>query len=40
MKRITLIQENDTHAHIEPHWELRWRGGQPEAWRAGGFAHI
>ena len=40
MKRITLIQQNDTHAHIEPHWELRWRDGQPEAWRAGGFAHI
>ena len=40
MKRITLIQQNDTHAHVEPHWELRWRGGEPEAWRAGGFAHI
>ena len=40
MKRITLIQQNDTHAHVEPHWELRWRDGQPEAWQAGGFAHI
>ena len=40
MKRITLIQQNDTHAHIEPHWELRWRDGHAEAWRAGGFAHI
>ena len=40
MKRITLIQQNDTHAHVEPHWELRWRDGQPDAWRAGGFAHI
>lgn len=39
MKRVTLIQQNDTHAHVEPHWELRWRGGEPEAWRAGGFTH-
>lgn len=40
MSRLTILQQNDTHAHIEPHWELRWREGQPEAWRAGGFAHI
>lgn len=40
MTRLTLIQQNDTHAHIAPHWELRWRDGQPEAWRAGGYAHI
>jgi 2',3'-cyclic-nucleotide 2'-phosphodiesterase (5'-nucleotidase family) len=37
---VTLVQQNDTHAHLEPHWELAWRGGEPEAWRAGGFAHI
>ena len=40
VKRLTLIQQNDTHAHVEPHWELRWRDGEPEAWRAGGFARI
>lgn len=40
MSRITLIQQNDTHAHIAPHWELRWRDGTPVPWRAGGYAHI
>lgn len=38
--RVTLIQQNDTHGHIEPHWELRWRDGTPDVWRAGGYAHI
>jgi len=40
MTHVTLIQQNDTHAHIEPHWELRWRDGAPEPWWAGGYAHI
>lgn len=40
MKRLTLVQQNDTHAHIAPHWELGWRNGTPHAWRAGGYAHI
>ena len=40
MTRITLIQQNDTHAHIAPHWELRWLDGTPVPWRAGGYAHI
>lgn len=37
---LTLIQQNDTHAHISPHWELSWRDGVPQPWRAGGYAHI
>ena len=40
MTRLTLVQQNDTHAHITPHWELRWRDGKPETWRAGGYAQI
>lgn len=40
MKRLTLVQQNDTHAHIAPHWELGWRGGVPHAWRAGGYAQL
>ena len=40
MTRLTLIQQNDTHAHIEPHWELGWQDGEAHAWRAGGYAHI
>ncbi|MGZ8471666.1 MAG: bifunctional metallophosphatase/5'-nucleotidase [Gemmatirosa sp.] len=38
--RLTLLQQNDTHAHVEPHHELRWRDGRPETWAAGGAAHI
>ena len=40
MTRVTLIQQNDTHAHLEPHPELRWRDGLPGVWRAGGYAQI
>ncbi len=39
-RRLTLIQQNDTHAHVEPHHELHWRDGRPETWAAGGAAHI
>ena len=38
--RVTLLQQNDTHAHIEPHWELNWHGGTPDVWRTGGYARI
>ena len=37
---VTLVQQNDTHAHFEPHWELFWSDGLPSVWRAGGYAHI
>lgn len=40
MRRLTLLQQNDTHAHVEPHVELGWRRGEPYVWRAGGYAHI
>lgn len=36
--RLTLIQQNDTHAQMEPHWEHFWRNGRPEYRRAGGYA--
>lgn len=38
--RLTLVQQNDTPAHIAPHPELRWHNGRTEAWQAGGAAHI
>ncbi len=38
--RFTLIQQNDTHAHVEPHHELRWHDNRPETWAAGGAADI
>ena len=37
-QRLTLVQQNDTHAHVEPHWEHYWRGGKPEYRRTGGLA--
>lgn len=40
VRRLTLLQQNDTHAHVEPHRELRWRCGAAELWRAGGYARI
>lgn len=35
-----MIQQNDTHAHIEPHWEIGWHDGRPTVWRAGGYGHL
>lgn len=37
-KRFTLVQQNDTHAYLEAHWEHFWRNGKPEYRRAGGYA--
>lgn len=39
-RHLTLIQQNDTHAHLESHWEIGWRDGRPAVWRAGGYARI
>lgn len=35
---LTLIQQNDTHAQFDLHWEAFWRDGRLEYRRAGGFA--
>ena len=40
MTRLILVQQNDAHAHIEPHWELGWHDGLPTVWRAGGYGHL
>lgn len=40
MRRFTIIHQNDIHAHVEAHPELRWHEGKPRVWRAGGSAHI
>lgn len=40
MARVTLIHQNDTHAHLDAHWELAWRDGNPLVRRAGGFAQL
>ena len=37
-KKLTLIQQNDTHSYMELHWEQFWRNGKPEYRRAGSYA--
>jgi len=36
--KFTLIQQNDTHAQMELHWEGFWRNGELEYRKAGGYA--
>ncbi len=36
--QFTLIQQNDTHAHLTLHWEHFWHNGKPEYRQAGGYA--
>ncbi len=36
--QVTLLQQNDTHAYLELHWEHFWRNGRAEYRRAGGYA--
>lgn len=38
--QLTLVQINDTHAYLDPHYELFWTGHGAEYRRAGGFARI
>jgi S-sulfosulfanyl-L-cysteine sulfohydrolase len=35
--KFTLIQQNDTHAQMELHWEGFWRNGELEYRKAGGY---
>lgn len=37
-RRLTLVQQNDTHAQTELHWEAFWHGGRLEHRRVGGLA--
>ncbi len=39
-KELTILQINDTHAYMEPHYELFWSGSKAEYKIAGGFANI
>lgn len=36
--RFTLIQQNDTHAQLDLHWELFWHNGEATYRRVGGYA--
>lgn len=36
--QITLIQQNDTHAQMDLHWEHFWKNGHAEYRRVGGYA--
>lgn len=37
MKRLTIVQQNDTHSYVELHPEHFWRNGRPAYRFAGGF---
>jgi 2',3'-cyclic-nucleotide 2'-phosphodiesterase (5'-nucleotidase family) len=37
---LTIFQMNDSHAYLEPHNELFWRGGTESYGEAGGYARI
>ncbi len=40
VKKLTILQMNDSHGYIEPHPELYWQGNQEFFKIAGGYAHI
>lgn len=40
MKKLTIIQQNDTHGSLELHDELFWTGKKPELKQTGGFSRI
>jgi S-sulfosulfanyl-L-cysteine sulfohydrolase len=40
MKKLTFIQQNDTHGSLDLHQELFWKGNTPELRNTGGFPRI
>lgn len=40
MKKLTIIQQNDTHGSLDLHHELFWRGDTPELKKTGGLPRI
>ncbi|MCJ8164353.1 hypothetical protein MKJ04_05815 [Pontibacter sp. E15-1] len=40
MKKLTIIQLNDSHAYLEPHQEMFWEGGKKVYRKTGGFARM
>jgi len=40
VKKLTILQMNDSHGYIEPHPELYWQGNQELFKTAGGYARI
>jgi|GEM_PF-2570634 len=40
VRYLTLLQLNDLHGYLEPHAEIRWRGGKAEFSQMGGLARI
>ncbi len=39
-KSLTLLQINDTHAYLESHQELFWKGKEAVYKKVGGYARI
>lgn len=40
MKKLTIVQMNDSHAYFEPHPEIFWERGKAVYRQAGGYARI
>lgn len=36
--KLTLLQQNDSHAQLDLHWEHFWQGGRGELRKVGGYA--
>ena len=39
-KHLTIMQMNDSHAYLDLHQELFWKGNHAEYRKAGGYARI
>ncbi len=37
---LTIIQLNDTHGYLEPHYEIFWKSGKTSTRKVGGFARM
>ncbi|MBT9283262.1 MAG: hypothetical protein KM312_11585, partial [Hydrogenibacillus schlegelii] len=38
--KLEIVQLNDGHDPLSEHWEGRWRGGELELFRAGGYDRV
>lgn len=39
-RNLTILQMNDTHGYLEPHYEVFWKSGKTSTRKVGGYARI
>jgi len=39
-RHLTILQLNDTHGYLEPHYEIFWKSGRTTTRKVGGFARM